>query len=142
GIENLFEQGPYLLQGLEMNDQMLAFEVDLKPGRTAPSLVPTTNPQPLSETQTTQTTTILAVFNQFNQAVVLTVAEQSWIIAPKDNQLIEIPFGTYSYHVESEDGRLQAEGTKTWSLIPFYKISIQACKQTVVLLDDSQNCKD
>ncbi len=51
------------------------------------------------------------------------IDEQSWSSPAYDSKSIEIKPGTHSYAIRTKDGRLNAQGQKTWTL-NVYKLYI------------------
>lgn len=129
GVDAAFQRGPVDLDRLLVLDGEIVFNVvdsrDLaRPPVGTPTPTPTLTPTP-TPTLTPVNLTLVVVFNQLSQDIILEIGGQTWDIAANDTQVIEKPPGTYSYTVRyKETDEIAAQGTKVWTLNRAYRLRI------------------
>lgn len=129
GVAEAFRRGPVDLTRLLVLDGEIVFnvvdsqEVGRPPFATStPTITPTPTP---TATPTPVNVTLVVVFNELDQDVILEIDDQTWEIAANDSQAIQMPPGTYDYRVEyKETEEIAAQGTKTWTLNQAYRLHI------------------
>lgn len=129
GIDDVFERSPVDVSRLIVLDEAIVFNVVKSddPGRPAygtPTPTPTPIPTP-TPTPTPVNITLVVIFNELSEDIILEIEDKTWEIAANDTLVLEIPPDDYNYRVTyKETGQLAAQGTKTWTLNKAYRLRI------------------
>jgi serine/threonine protein kinase len=115
GIDNAFQKGPVDVSSLEVEDGVVVFTIE--PSGRAPFVKPTpvliAGPTP---TPTPVNLTLIAVFNDLDQDIILEIDGETWHILANDTKVIEKEPGTYNYTARYEaTEQLAARGTISWA---------------------------
>jgi hypothetical protein len=126
GVDEAFAKGPLDIAHLTVEEDQVRFEAALSGRVPFATATPTATPLPTPTiTPTPVDITLVVVFNELNQDVVLAIDERLWDIAANDTQVLELPSGTYDYTVRYKAGdEVAAQGTKTWTLNKAYRLHI------------------
>ena len=126
GVDEAFAKGPLDIARLTIEEDAVTFNAALSGRVPFATATPTATPLPTpTVTPTPVDNTLVVVFNELNQDVVLAIGGQLWDIAANDTQVIELPSGTYDYTVRYKAGNeIAAQGTKTWTLDKAYRLHI------------------
>ncbi len=121
GLDSAFRRAPAGITGLEIRDTVALVEVEgnerWQPPPTPTAPTPTPRPTPSASV-------LLAVYNQFDQDVLLEIDGEATPIAANDSKVINLAPGTYSYVVRTaQDGQFLGEGRKQWTE-PVYELRI------------------
>lgn len=121
GIDSAFHRAPAGITGLEIRDTMALVEVEGNERWQPPPPLPGPSP---TATSVPVASVLLAVYNQFDQDILLEIDGSTTPIAANDSKVINLVPGTYSYIVRTAaGGQLLGEGRKQWTE-PVYELQI------------------
>lgn len=129
GVSDAFQQSPYDIAGLTVNDNEIVIEAEVsgQSGRPAvPTATPSPTPKPTATAIPTATSTpeglaLVTIFNETGRDIILDIEGELIEMEVGDSEVIEKKPGTYSYTVTFKDtGAVGAEGEKNWG-VEIYK---------------------
>jgi hypothetical protein len=129
GIEDVFRRAPVDVSRLIVLDEAIVFTVIESDAPDRPPFgTPTPSPTPIpmpTPTPTPVNITLVVIFNELQEDIILEIEGEVWEIAANDTKVLEVPPGDYDYKVTyKETGQLAAQGSKTWTLNRAYRLRI------------------